>query len=826
MIRDLQSHASSTSREPQATPARTPPNGQLSGAAVTQQALLAQQALRPTVAQQQAFEQQAQILHQARMQHNHHHHTRAHTQVPIFSAAARPQTPLPTPQGPFVPPSVQEHGPQPGAPNFPQMMPRFPDFNNLLQQHMAALQRYQAPPGPPTGTPRGQVPGTPQQSEAAPQATQPTAVQSGLREYERHLMQMNDETRRRLAEPSPNGVPTPPSNAEGVPSNIQAPPEQGPPRPQSGQQGFTQRTVGPNGETMTFSIQASTGPVPFPSFAGPFPPPQQANLLNNPGSLHPGFIPNLTPGGPQNPNGTIQGWSGSPPLGTFAGYYGAVHAVASMRRYHEDLSDLSQRASQQISQSNGPQPGVATGMLAQLHNLIRSRNRGQEMINNALAQNGTSTRDSIASVDVATLQTLNERFHYHSRVVLHLINRLRDGSPSTELSNNGASSSPSIHRRIADNGRPCAATPHPSTSNDITAYLLASPTGPQAVVFTPSGTFASPADPAPAFLRVPSRSRSQHRAGPTPRINELFQQARHELAVARDIVEAAVPPTPNARPDGEVANRPPVTDLVAVQRRPDAPQAAGAAPAAVGPQAAENGDGEGIMGPLLRHVWLLIRLFGFIWFFTGGLGSSRTFLIAGAATVWFAIQAGLLGDRIDRLRQHFEGLLGPPAGAVAGQDNAHQAQAAALHDQRRGEEPLDPQQTATRLLRQQRDRGWLRQTFRTIEGAVALFIASLYPGVGERHVAAREEQRRQAEARAAEVLRVSEEEAARADQPEEGVQPTDSNADAAESSTEVEKDRVRAPAEAETSGVSSANDAGEGSSTSVLRNRRTGEESM
>jgi len=196
---------------------------------------------------------------------------------------------------------------------------------------------------------------------------------------------------------------------------------------------------------------------------------------------------------------------------------------------------------------------------------------------------------------------------------------------------------------------------------------------------------------------------------------------------------------------------------VQVPRRDEA-QGVPVAPADARPQEVNNDeDAFGIPGRLFRHAWLMIRLFGFIWFFTGGLGSSRTWMIAGAATIWFAIQAGLLGDRVDRVRRHLEGLLGPPNGppVVQGAQAEVRGPPDDQQQRRNGVEPVNPEETAARLLREraERDRGWLRQRLRTVEGAIALFVASLYPGVGERHVAAREEQRRQAEARAAELLR-------------------------------------------------------------------------
>jgi hypothetical protein len=52
---------------------------------------------------------------------------------------------------------------------------------------------------------------------------------------------------------------------------------------------------------------------------------------------------------------------------------------------------------------------------------------------------------------------------------------------------------------------------------------------------------------------------------------------------------------------------------------------------------------------------------------------------------------------------------------------------------------------------------WAREQVRGVERAVALFVASLWPGVGERHVQARERERRQREEEGARQQREQEE---------------------------------------------------------------------
>lgn len=162
----------------------------------------------------------------------------------------------------------------------------------------------------------------------------------------------------------------------------------------------------------------------------------------------------------------------------------------------------------------------------------------------------------------------------------------------------------------------------------------------------------------------------------------------------------------------------------------------------------------------------MIRLFGFVYFFTAGAGWRRTILLGLAAVLVFVAQTGAFRPIIqglwDPVRRHAEGLVPlagnePPRAAAAGND----ANATGTHSANR---ELTPQEAAERLLqeRERQDGNFLRQSMRRIERAIALFVASLIPGVGERHIAAREaaEAARQAEIREREEQARREEEAA------------------------------------------------------------------
>ena len=147
-------------------------------------------------------------------------------------------------------------------------------------------------------------------------------------------------------------------------------------------------------------------------------------------------------------------------------------------------------------------------------------------------------------------------------------------------------------------------------------------------------------------------------------------------------------------------------------------------------------------------------------------------MVSGLAVLVFIINTGVFNGIFEQLwgpvRRHVEALIplaGPEAAQIPainaviprvppadGQAEPAQAQepAAQRHGQRRGE--LDPAQVAAHLIEQHRQRNaapsWLMTQIRRAEHAMLLFLASLVPGVGERHIAARE-----AEANAAEAER-------------------------------------------------------------------------
>jgi len=153
-------------------------------------------------------------------------------------------------------------------------------------------------------------------------------------------------------------------------------------------------------------------------------------------------------------------------------------------------------------------------------------------------------------------------------------------------------------------------------------------------------------------------------------------------------------------------------------------------------------------------LWLVVRLIGFVWFFTSGNSTwARWLMVSGVAFLIFLYNTGIFNGIAEQIlapvRRHLEALLplaGPDAALVPAANAAAVPQVAAppqglpaVQPGRRGE--LDPAQVAARLVeqhRRQQDAGWLRNQIRRVEHSLVLFVASLVPGLGERHIAARE----------------------------------------------------------------------------------------
>ena len=129
----------------------------------------------------------------------------------------------------------------------------------------------------------------------------------------------------------------------------------------------------------------------------------------------------------------------------------------------------------------------------------------------------------------------------------------------------------------------------------------------------------------------------------------------------------------------------------------------------------------------------------FAYFVLGtNMGWRRPVALALIGAGFWMIRAGLFGDG-GMLRRWWEGIVRVDQNPPRAQEGGGV-----------GGEPT-PEQAAQRLLQQRDERlqraplHRLREQVRPVERAAALFLASLWPGVGEAHVRAREEAERRAQ---------------------------------------------------------------------------------
>lgn len=288
--------------------------------------------------------------------------------------------------------------------------------------------------------------------------------------------------------------------------------------------------------------------------------------------------------------------------------------------------------------------------------------------------------------------------------------------------------------------------PAPTNIGQPTVWLASSRNGPQALLFAPGhGFFSTNSTP------------SQSNPTPTPTTQPTAPQPD---AAA----QPAVPP--NAR-GGQVAIRP------------------GGLPLPPRPQDRNQADNE-FWALVVQRGWLFLRLYMFIFVLSESGSWQRYGLLLLAAVVCLLPRENPLNNIFVVARRHIDNLIGPPhpqprdrerdratrqrqqQGGVGGVQGANTQQnqtagnapAAGTRTHVRGAVTTTPEQTARRLLRQheQQNPNVLRDAFYRVEQAVALFLASLIPGVGERHVAAREEARREEERDRAEERAREEEE--------------------------------------------------------------------
>lgn len=331
----------------------------------------------------------------------------------------------------------------------------------------------------------------------------------------------------------------------------------------------------------------------------------------------------------------------------------------------------------------------------------------------------------------------------------------RPGS-TVPLSSRAATPDPSStrnpsHGSLAAPPNQTQRSPNPPSQPEV--YIVNSPTGPRAllinnqsdVYYTPAPRMAAPPPMLPLFPRW-----SQ-----PPIVGPTFgqPQSQHQPQLAAPAAPAQQPAPQQGNIRVHQHQGPGVQEQapqVQIRVQPVDPGVAHMHP--VNP---EGGLAGALLAALWPHIWLLMRLGVFVWWFTSSDTSwTRWLTIMFVATAVFVINTGILNraanDMLGPLRQHLEGLI-PLAGPDPNRDRDGNENNAAANGQpgqegnnndaagqaRQQQGEPDPAHVAARLVAQRRNNNasWLLDQVRRLERAGLLFLASIAPGVAERHIA-------------------------------------------------------------------------------------------
>ena len=587
--------------------------------------------------------------------------------------------------------------------------------------------------------------------------------------------------------------------------------------------------IGPNGERWTVTVNNTN--VTLPEQRAGVPQPQNIHRLFP-------YPPNF-----QTPFGR----TGTPPVGTPSpsifnnGAARPAHVTAHMidrdlarirtslqgaQREMENVRMLVQGPSGEIT-ADGATTGTSPPtwrhdqIRRHVDNLMQNLEQLQTGLNSLVAD-----PDLARNREVVSLQMLNNSLRTQAGGLLESIDRLRLGNTVTATTN-GTTSSNNISTtgttsesttggmRTQAQQQATGSTPSTRTSNAPSPefFILSGPQGPVGVLFDERGTYTT----APFAPTISFDAFNQQFAANRQILAALGQQ------MAQHHQQPFAPPLhPNQPHQAQNANPAPGAAPAApgAAAQPGQPAAQAQAPAQ--PQ-------NDRMVVAAGHLWLLFKLLCFIYLFAGGSGWRRPIMMGVAGAVVYLAQIGLFENQFERLRRHFEALLPLPErepqppnpqqangqGGDAGRSGAGQggqgADAARMPT---------PEEAARRLVRERDDRGrgWLRDRVRVAERAVALFVASLWPGLGERMVQAREDRIR---AEREEERRAAEEDQARVEREREASEQEEKDKEKVEVEQNAEgessggkgkgKEKVELP-KAETEAEASGSGSGAGSS--------------
>lgn len=331
-------------------------------------------------------------------------------------------------------------------------------------------------------------------------------------------------------------------------------------------------------------------------------------------------------------------------------------------------------------------------------------------------------------------------------------NRLLDQLPRSDTARPTSSSTDTNTQPASTQAQDTARSQTADVPTEL--FILSSPQGPVGILFDQRGTYST-APPTMSFQSFFQQfNANRYQLG---NLGRQIAVQNHMPRLPAHVLPPTGTPTAQGQQPAQNANQAP-GQVQNQNANPAQPAAAAPAPG-VQVNRVDN---------IAGHLWLIFKLAVFVYFFAGGGGWYRPLVICLVAGVVYVAQVGIFEEHFEAVRGYLVTLL--PAGAlgfperVAAQQgqNRQNVNAPGRQDQRA--QPTrnpTPEQAARRLQQHHHNQrfGWVRETARTTERGFAIFVASLWPGIGERMVQAQEERVR-AE-REAEEARVAEEAARR-----------------------------------------------------------------
>ncbi|KAG6023312.1 hypothetical protein E4U19_004454 [Claviceps sp. Clav32 group G5] len=438
------------------------------------------------------------------------------------------------------------------------------------------------------------------------------------------------------------------------------------------------------------------------------------------------------------------------------------------------------------------------GQLYQVHveAIIRAADQGQQAALSAIeAQNMFRgvTANSLPTTMASTMQRTASGASVHGRPLNQSGVTTSFLSSGVPMSGSGrATPEPNMRYPTANAFAP-SENPSTPSRQGVDVYILSSPEGPRALLinnataetyYTPRMRHQTSMPHLRTAASFPNLAQGANYQ-PNPQIFSQQLPLQHQqhyhyqelVPPGARLVQMPVPWRPRQTP-GEQPQQDNNVTRPADHRAPT-PAAAAAAAAAPAPAAQQPGvhpanpaPAAGIPPMLLRvwpHIWLFVRLAVFVWLFTTpGATWTRWLTVISLAGVVFLLSTGMLNAFAENAWQpigrHLANLLPTPEQQMQGRQRPPIGPGAAEERQPLNTAELEPAQMAARLVAEHDRQNWLGVQLRRLERAGLLFIASIAPGIAERHIATleaaaqAEETRRREAAAAATTTTIAEEE--------------------------------------------------------------------